>query len=290
MTSPSPSPRTRRQPPPFRRVEVRTVERPTPRLVRITLAGPELEGLTIERPAASVRLLVPSPGEGSPAEGSPAEGSPAECSPAEGTPGEGALVIPAWNGNEFLLPDGARPALRTFTPRRVGRTTLDLEIVVHGSGPASGWADAARPGDPAAVSGPGRGYEIDENATSFLLAGDETAIPAIGQLLEVLPTDRPVHVHIEVGHPDARLDLPDHPQATVEWHDLPAGAPPGDAMVGAVLATDLAPGARVWVAGEAAAVQRIRRHLFEELGLPRAQAWVRGYWKHGRHGDAEDDQ
>jgi NADPH-dependent ferric siderophore reductase len=41
----------------------------------------------------------------------------------------------------------------------------------------------------------------------------------------------------------------------------------------------------VWVAGEAAAVQRIRRHLFEDRGLPRSQASVRGYWKHGRRGN-----
>jgi len=35
----------------------------------------------------------------------------------------------------------------------------------------------------------------------------------------------------------------------------------------------------VWVAGEAAAVHRIRRHLFDERGLPRRQATIRGYWK-----------
>jgi len=46
-------------------------------------------------------------------------------------------------------------------------------------------------------------------------------------------------------------------------------------------------GARLWVAGEAAGVQRVRRHLFEERGLPRGQASVRGYWKRGRSGDAD---
>jgi NADPH-dependent ferric siderophore reductase len=45
----------------------------------------------------------------------------------------------------------------------------------------------------------------------------------------------------------------------------------------------------VWAAGEAAAVQRIRRHLFDDRGLPRAQTSVRGYWKHGRAGDGDDD-
>ena len=53
--------------------------------------------------------------------------------------------------------------------------------------------------------------------------------------------------------------------------------------------SDLVPGARVWVAGEAATMQRIRRDLFEHRGLSRAQATVRGYWKHGRAGGADDD-
>lgn len=232
---------------------------------RVTLAGSELEGFTVDQPAASVRLLLPAEGR--------------------------ELVMPTWNGNEFLLPDGRRPAIRTFTPRRVDPEGLeiDLDIVLHGPGVASQWAEVAEPGDPAALSGPGRGYAIDADAPAFLLAGDETAIPAISQLLEVLPADTPVQVHIEVAAPDARLAVPDHPGATVAWSDLPPGAPPGEALVAAVVGADITPGTRVWVAGEAAAVQRIRRHLFNERGLPRAQATVRGYWKHGRTGDDEDD-
>ena len=181
--------RARREPPRFRRVAVRRVERLSSRMVRVTLAGPDLEGLTVEQPAASVRLLLPSPGAPE-------------------------LVIPSWNGNEFLLPDGRRPTIRTFTPRRVDPEALelDLEIVIHGGGVASQWAEAAEPGDPAAISGPGRGYAIDRDAPAFLLAGDETAIPAISQLLEALPAETPVQVHIEVAHPDARLALPDHPR------------------------------------------------------------------------------
>jgi NADPH-dependent ferric siderophore reductase len=233
-------------------------------LARVTFAGPDLEGLTVDDPAASVRLLLPSGQE---------------------------LVIPSWNGNEFLLPDGRRPTIRTFTPRRVDPQALelDLDIVIHGGGAASDWAAAAEPGDRAAISGPGRGYAIDRQAPAFLLAGDETAIAAISQLLEALPATTPVQVHIEVAHPDARLALANHPRATIQWCDLAAGASPGDALVAAVGGTDLAPGTRVWVAGEAAAVQRIRRHLFEDRGLPRAQASVRGYWKRGRSGDPDDD-
>ncbi len=257
--------RGRREPPAFRRVAVGRVEARSPRMVRITLTGAELEGLVVEEPAASVRLLLPPPGTNEP-------------------------VIPAWNGNEFLLPDGRRPTIRTVTPRRVDGALpeLDVEIVLHGGGAASQWAEAVEPGSAAAVSGPGRGYTVDPDGPGFVLAGDETAIPAISQLLEVLPATTPVDVHIEIAHPDARLALPDHPHATVEWHDLPRDAPPGDAFVAAVHGVELAPDTLVWVAGEAAAVQRVRRELFEHRGLPRAGAVVRGYWKHGRSGGPGD--
>ena len=257
--------RVRREPPQFRRVAVRRVERLSPRMARVTLAGPDLEGLTVEHPAASVRLLLPAPGTHE-------------------------LVMPTWNGNEFLLPDGRRPAIRTFTPRRVDPEALelDLDIVLHGDGVASKWAGATQPGAPAAISGPGRGYVVDRDAPAFLLAGDETAIPAISQLLDTLPANTAVQVHIEVVHPDARLVLPAHPHGIVEWHALPPGAAPGDALVAAVTDADLAPDARVWVAGEAAAVQRVRRYLFGERGLARTQASVRGYWKRGAAGDTPD--
>lgn len=251
--------RMRREPPRFRRVTVRRVEALSPRMARVTLAGPDLDGLVVEQPAASVRVLLPSSGTDE-------------------------LVVPSWNRNEFLLPDGRRPVIRTFTPRRVDPATLelDVDVVLHGRGAASRWAAAAGPGDPAAASGPGRGYTVHTDAPAFLLAGDETAIPAISQLLESLPAESPVQVHIEVADPAARIGLPHHPLAEVSWHD-------GDALLDAIAGAELAADARIWVAGEAAAVQRIRRHLFEDRGVARSHATVRGYWKCGRAGGAGDD-
>lgn len=240
---------------------MRGVEHLGPRLARVTLAGPDLDGFAVREPAASVRLLLPSPGSDE-------------------------LVMPRWDGNEFLLPDGRRPTIRTFTPCRVdpGALEVDIEIVVHGGGAASEWAAAAERGYPAALSGPGRGYLVDPDAPAHLLAGDETAVPAIVQLLDALPPDRPVQVHIEVADAGGRRALDEAGYAVVHWHTLPSGAPPGDALVAAVRGAALGPGTRVWAAGEAAAVQRVRRHLFEERGLARAHATVRGYWKHGRAG------
>ena len=266
MTATGPPRPVRREPPAFRTVAVRGSEALTPRLVRVTVGGSELAGMTIEQPAASVRLLLPPPGLT-------------------------GLVMPTWNGNEFLLPDGTRPVIRTLTPRRLDPVahTLDVEVVVHDSGALAAWATAARPGDRAAVSGPGRGYTIDPGASDYLLAGDETAIPAMSQLLEHLPSTIPVRVLIEIADPSARLALPDRDHTDARWLDLPAGSSPGAGLVEAVATADLDADTKVWVAGEAAAMQRIRRVLFEDRGLPRSRAAVRGYWKHGRTADATDD-
>ncbi len=259
-------PRTRREAPPFRRVRVRRVEPLTPHLLRVTMAGPELAGLPVGLPTGNVRVLLPPDGADE-------------------------VLLPRWNGNEFLLPDGSRPTIRSYTPRRYDPEgpELDVDVVLHEQGRVAAWAKAARPGDPVAVSGTGRGYPIDPEARSFLLAGDESAIPAISVLLEVLPPDAAVRVAVEVSAPDARLDLPAHPGAAVSWEDLPPDATRGDALFSAVAAAELAPDTRLWVAGEAAAVQRIRRLLFQERGMPRSSAYVRGYWKSGRAGDDDGE-
>ncbi len=249
---------TRREPPAFRRVAVRRTIDQSRRMRRIVLGGAELAGLETDEPAASVRMLLP---------------------PA----GEDALVMPTWTGNQFDLPDGRRAPIRTFTPRHLDTEALELtlDIVLHGGGAASEWAAAAELGAEVAISGPGRGYEIDVDASAYLLVGDETALPAIGQLLEVLPSQMPVDIHLEVADPLGRLDLPEHPSARTTWHDRPAHAEPGDPLVDAVRDLDDVPDG-VWVAGEAASVQRIRKHLFGERGLDRSAATVRGYWKKGR--------
>src|SRR5579862_8789978 len=232
--------RTRRPPPPMQVVTVVEVERLSPRLVRVRFSGPGLEGFEGAQPAASLRLLVPS---------------------------EGDLVMPSWNGNEYLLPDGRRPPVRTLTPLPVGDGTLEVAIVAHGPGPASEWAQVVEPGAQAAVSGPGRGYEVPP-AQRFVIAGDESAIPAIGQLLRALPAGASADVHVEAVGPAARVDLP----RDATWHFTEQ---PGSAVVAAIEGASIEDGTRVWVAGEAAAVQRVRRHLFEERGVARATTWVR---------------
>lgn len=261
MGDPAP-PHIRREPPRFRRVRVVRLVPVTPRLTRVVLGGEELVGFDPPEPASSVRLLLPEPGE--------------------------ALALPHWNGNEFLRADGERPTIRTFTPRRFepAGPELDLEIVLHDRGAASDWVRQAGIGDEVAVSGPGRGYSIDSDAERILLAGDETAIPAICTLLEVIDGEVGVSVIVEVADPSARLALPSHPRAVVEW--VTGSDRPGDALADAVASRPIDEGTWVWSAGEAAAVQRIRRDLFGTRGVDRRRASIRGYWKLGRGAGGPD--
>ena len=156
---------------------------------------------------------------------------------------------------------------------------LDLEVVMHSSGKMSSWVQAAELNALAAVSGPGRGYTVDSEVESFLWAGDETALPAIGQLLEVIPPTAGVLVVVEIGEPDARMPLTDRSDVDEVWVVRSNDGSPGAALVEAVEAEAIAEGTRVWAAGEAAAMYSIRKYVFDVIGLPRADATIRGYWK-----------
>ena len=223
-------------------------------MVRVTFTGDELRGLEISEPAASIRLLLPHPGEG--------------------------LVLPKWNGNEFLRTDGSRPIIRTFTPRRFDAETLtlDLDMVLHPAGQASAWVLGATSGDEAAVSGPGRGYSIDPATDDYLIVGDESAIPAISQLLESAPPHATVRIHLEVDNEFGTVDVPEHPHRQLTWHSL-GGRPRGSLMTEALAEEPIDNETAIWGAGQAAAMQKIRNHLFKDRGVARTNATVRGYWK-----------
>ena len=67
------------------------------------------------------------------------------------------------------------------------------------------------------------------------------------------------------------------PPADITWLDRDGA--PGAALERALRAADLPPGdGRVFVAAEAAAVRRTRRHLLTERALAKEQVYTRGYW------------
>ncbi|MDW3219012.1 MAG: siderophore-interacting protein [Acidimicrobiales bacterium] len=244
----------RKPPPPFRAVEVIRTEPLTPRMMRVVVGGAALDGFGQPEPASSIRVVIPWPGD--------------------------EFELPEWTGNEFLLADGRRPALRTFTPVTFDAAAYEMtfDIVRHPGGAISTWAETAGPGDPVAVSGPGRSEVIDPEASRAIVVGDETAIPAIRQLIETTPASIALDITIEVTTPEAELPLPDRDGCEVRWSVLDPTHAPGTALLPPVVAAEIGPDDRVWAAGEAAGVQRIRKHL-KERDVPRQHTTVRGYWK-----------
>ena len=153
--------------------------------------------------------------------------------------------MPAWNGNEFLLPDGRRPAIRTFTPRRVDPEALelDLEIVVHGGGVGVRVGGGGRrPATPAAISGPGRGY-ADRPRRAGVPPGrrrdrDPRHQPAARGAAR---GDAGAGAHRGRATPTAGSRCPTIRGATVEWCDLPPARRPATRSSPPCAGADLPP-------------------------------------------------
>lgn len=181
------------------------------------------------------------------------------------------------NGIEWA-PSHTRQA-RDYTPRRFDPVAgeLDLDFVRHGHGPAATWAQHARPGDELWFAGPKTSTVPPQHSPWVLLAGDETALPAIGRFFEQRPVDAPVRAVITVTDPAARQDLAVREDDLVEW----VVADPGDeeALITAVRTVEALPGVPyVWAAAESRALLPLRRHATQTLGAPKTQINITGYW------------
>jgi NADPH-dependent ferric siderophore reductase len=182
------------------------------------------------------------------------------------------------------------PRIRTYTVRGWDPELRELSVdfVLHGDeGVAGPWAARAEPGDLLSFSGPGGAYSPDPAADWHLLAGDESALPAIAAALEALPAHARAHVFIEVA--DAAEEQPIETQAkdvSVTW--LHRGANPvGADLVRAVTGFDFPEGTpHAFVHGEAGFVKELRRLLRVERAVPRELLSISGYW---RLGHDEDD-
>ena len=228
---------------------VKRVTHLTPRMVRVTFNGPELAQFGWNGPAAHIKLIFSQP-----------------ASEAQGA-------------------EAPRPTMRTYTPRRFDRQTgeLDVDFILHGEGPASTWAEQAAAGQTLTIAGPGRNYVVDPAAEWFLLAGDDTAIPAIATILESLPATASARVFIEVRDREDEVQIPAHPKTTVTWlHRGPDVKRAGEPLEASVRDYQMPAGdGRVYVACESGAMRRIRAHLLTDKAIHREHLVTRGYWKLG---------
>ncbi|HXD29106.1 MAG TPA: SIP domain-containing protein, partial [Arthrobacter sp.] len=305
-----------------------------PSFRRLTLAGPELEHFgTGGHPLdLRIKVLVPPAGEG-------AVGRMrdlfADLAPGGTISDEDAS---GWYRAWLAKDPSERGAMRTYTvrsfrpaghPGNAGTDPeLDLDFVLHVrrengvlvGGPASVWAAEAQVGDEVIILGPNRalcghdygGIEFRPGqARRILLAGDETAAPAICSILESLPPGITGDAFIEVPSVDDIQGSFTRSGVAVQW--LPRGMQaPGNLLEAAVRSAVAIPGAGAvdpgndyedvnvdegilwetttgsgqpfyaWIAGEAGVIKSMRRYLVRDVGIDRKQVSFMGYWRTGR--------
>ncbi|MFJ4186681.1 siderophore-interacting protein [Kitasatospora sp. NPDC089509] len=257
---------------PVTRLQVVAVDRITPRTARVAFEAEELADTVGTAPDQQLKLCFPRPGQREP-------------------------LLPAgqddpmgWYQVYLAIPEAERPVLRSFTLRRrhPGTRRIEIDFVLHGdAGPAAAWALRAAPGDRLGMVGPSALYapavpfaEAGQEADWLLLAGDETALPAVATLLEALPEGKPAYVWIEVADRAERQELTSRAELEVRWL-YRDGAAPGSLLVEEFRDAVL-PGGEplVWLAGEAGAVRAVRRFLIEGEGVPKENIDFAGYWRH----------
>jgi NADPH-dependent ferric siderophore reductase len=239
----------------FRRVAVKSVERVTPRLARITVTGDELAGFQTLSPIDHFKLMIPEPGEESPA-------------------------MPVLTESGWTYPEGIKkPTMRDYTPRRYDEETNELcfDVVLHGDSPASTWAANAMPGRVVGIAGPRGSARLVKPHDWYLLFGDETALPAIARILEEFPAGTPITAFVEVHDAGEIQPL----GGDVFWCDRrgePSGT--GDHLLKAARSCSIPDGTGlVLIGGEAGMVTKLRRHFANERGFPKDFIVASGHWK-----------
>jgi NADPH-dependent ferric siderophore reductase len=295
-------------------VRVSRLRRLSPSFLRVTFTGDDLGNCAPNGWDQRIKVLLPLPGRGM-----------GDCP-------TGADWYAEWRA----LPEERQNPIRTYTVRasRSEAREIDVDFVLHGAtGPASAWAERATVGDEVALVGPnarfpgptgGFEWHPPADASCLLVAGDETAVPAICAIVESLPAGQSARVLLEVPTGADVLTLAAPAGVEVTW--LPrrtagrAPAPHGALLTAAVVravrelpgrerppvpdalddvdvdagflwevpeddARSATSGTYAWLAGEAGTVKALRRHLVQEAGLDRGSVAFMGYWRQGKAGD-----
>ena len=226
----------------------------TPNMIRVTFAGPELTGFPEGREGGNCKLLLPDLDE---------------------------------SKESFFkrLQDGPSPAKRTFTVRcyRADVEELDIDFVDHGdNGPASRWANHAKPGAFLGFQGPSPAKVTTFDADWYLVAADPSAIPVAAATLEAMPRDAKGVAFFEVATPEdvQAIDAPNGVE--MHWLINPDPSVSSPQQENLIRGLDWSQGrVQTCIAGESGAIRSLRAFLAQEQAVPREDTYISGYWKIG---------
>ncbi|WP_420860574.1 siderophore-interacting protein [Algirhabdus cladophorae] len=226
----------------------------TPNMIRVTFAGPELEGFPEGREGGNCKLMLPDTGE---------------------------------DRDTFAarLTSGPPPVRRTYTVRhyRANVHELDIDFVAHGdNGPASRWASHAKPGDFLGFMGPSPSKMTDFDGDWYLVAADPSAIPVAAAALEAMPRDAKGVAVFEVTAAEDAQEIAAPAGIDMHWLVKPDPMAASTQQEDFIRALDWPEGrVQTCIAGESTVVRNLRAFLHQEKKLPREDTYISGYWKIG---------
>lgn len=231
----------------------------SPDMVRLTISAPDLVGQDLDKTDHYIKILfVP-----------------------EGADYAWPFDLAEARANQ---PRHLRPVTRTYTLRSVNTDTGECEVdfVLHGdAGLAGPWARDVEVGEEFGFAGPGGKFKPEPGYDTFVLAGDEAAAPAVAAALEKLPPGAQATAFVEVEAPGHEIEMPQRPNATIQWV-YRNGATPGAPLAAAVRKNGIPAGHTCWfIHGVAEMIKDLRRFLFKENGVDKADASISGYWRLG---------
>ena len=192
-------------------------------------------------------------------------------------PETNVLTLPEQDDGHLDWPRRPAPTSRSYTVRSYDAAAgeLDIDFVLHGHGVAGEWARTVRPGDSIHLAGPKVTTTPPMGAPWWILAGDETALPAIAHYLDAPPAGTPVHAFVVVpGAADEQSDIDG-----ITWLRRRDDVTDGQQLAAAINALTL-PGGEgwMWIAGEAGTVRELRA-VAKSLGVGKAMLDASGYWR-----------
>ena len=199
-----------------------------------------------------------------------------------------------WYAQWLATPARHRPHCNNYTVAdyRPDQRELDIDVVLHRrpSGELEGrvaqWAAATRPGDSVALLDEGLLFNPPPDTSAVVLAGDESALPALAGILHSLAPDTTGLAVLEVPtHADVR-ELPHPSDLDLHWvvraESDPAATPGTAALAELTSLTSATPVDPIrtyaFLVGESRLATEGRRHLVRQ-GLPKDRITFCGFWK-----------
>jgi len=229
----------------------------TPHMRRVTFSCPNVQDF--EQGGLHVRLLLPQNGE-------------APVWPVVGDDGR------------IRWPDEKITAVRIYTIRGVDavRGEIDIDFVLHEGEtmPGATFGATAAAGDLIGIMGPGGGWMPD--AADLILAGDETALPAMLRIAEAAPAGTRVRFFGEVDSAEEEQPIASAAEVEVAWlhrSGAAAGTTGGLERLIRSLVPQCAAPTFIWVGCEKSEAAAIRDYLKDELQYDRQCMRVGNYWE-----------